>query len=241
MVLMTKGVEWLCGSTVESELGMANCHIAATLYCVHMQGLMDSHISNSLFFSSGAPTVWNGLRMDYSAATVSNCFFGGENGGSNVGIVNTNLVTGSNAWAVFHPSSITNNIFRGMPVGISLGANTGNVFVGADNQYSSEVSTRVNNSSTASLVEKRTHTGSVIFSLAGGAVSETVSITIPGNTFAAAPEAAFLVLAQNAEDLIGFYLFDVSTATNAQFIIKRRDGGVLPSGARRFSFQLSGI
>jgi hypothetical protein len=241
MVLVNKGVEWLCGTTVESELAMSNTHIAAVLYCVHVQGLMDSHINNSLFFVSGAPTTWNGIRMDYSAATISNCFFGGANAVSNVGIVHTNLVTGSNAWAAFHPTSITNCVFRAMPVGITLGSLTGNVFVGADNQYSSEVTTRVNNSSTASIVEKKTFAGTVVPTLAGGATSETISVAIPPNTYGTAPEGGFLTLAQNAEDLIGFFLFDSSTATNAQFLVKRRDGGVLPSGPRRFSFSLIGL
>lgn len=241
MVAFNKGVEWLCSAAVESELAMANCHIAAVLYCVHTRGLMDNHIANSLFFPSGAPTTWNGIRMDYSSGAITNCFFGGANAVSNVGIVHTNLVTGSPAWAVYHPTSITNCCFRAMPTGISLGANTGNVWVSADNQYSVEVTNRVNNSSPSSIVERRNHTGSVVFSLAGGSASEIISINIPANTFIAAPDAAFLVLAQNAEDIIGFYLYDVSTATNAQFILKRRDGGTIPTGARRFSFQMSGL
>lgn len=241
MVFVEKGVEWLCGGSDESELGMANCHIAATLYCVHMQSLVDSHISNSLFFPSGSPVTWNGVRMDKSAATISNCFFGGASQASNVGIVNTNLVTGDANWSLNHPTTIVNNSFRAMPTGISLGTNTGNVFVGASNQYSSDVTTRINSSNAHSLIEKRVYSGTVVINLAGGSTSETVAVSIPTNTFKTAAEGGFLVLAQNAEDLIGFYLYDSSTSSSAQFLVKRRDGAALPTGTRRFSYSLSGI
>jgi hypothetical protein len=95
----------------------------------------------------------------------------------------------------------------------------------------------------ASDILTREYTASLVFSLTGGAATETINVAIPSGLFSQKPETGFLMLQSSVtSQIIGFYSYgDVgNSATNAVFVVARNDNAVLSSGSFRFGVLLKG-
>jgi hypothetical protein len=203
MVHVNKGVEWIAASTLESDFGATQCHIASVVAGIHLGNVMDIHICGNSFYVSDAVDASVGVLLDYAAGSVVGNLFQGT-GSQTIGVSCTNTPTSS--YTNF-ATVIDGNAFRNTNTAISLGSSVSNVSVGAGNVFGN-VTTRVSNSGS----------GNTITSLAAaGVLSHQGSLLIGPTSQINAPSGVLSAL----------QVAGTGAATSAQLIARFQNG---PSG-----------
>ena len=219
----------------ESGLHLMGGHISTKQKGLDLNNVFDVNVLGTLFYREGAETDYRGIHL----RTV-----GRFNIGAGAIFVGTNVADGE--YGVYVESSIDNIVYGGTILGefhnfaesaIWLGDAANYVHVG-DNLYRNcakkVLNQTVNDNCTFA---PRTYSLSKVVTLTGGAASEVYDLSLPAGAFRLKPSSCF-AMATGYDDLIGFYDYDApeSTATNARFVLRTRDGTNVVANDYRISF-----
>ncbi len=225
-------------STGESGLHFMGGHIASSLNCIALNNLFDFEIIGALLYRTGTTPNFSAIKS--------------LNGGRFV--ISGNVFTlsnesGFNETGILIESSVNEERFGGYIGGNSfhsigdraiwLGAGSNYIDVGVNTyrQCGTRVLNQGSNNSNAS--QPHVYPITAVRTLAGGAATENVDITIPTGLFRVKPGAGLLsVTSGGALDVTGNYDHDNSTATMARFVMRNPAGGNISAGTYRFSIAL---
>jgi hypothetical protein len=234
MVAGQVGLKWNpIGS--ESGLHLLGGHISAYQYCLDLDKLFDVNWSGTLVYRAGSNANWYGAYLKNIARV---------NTGPGMVFKGNNVADGETG--IYVESSVNDEKYGVMLSGIAfhqmgsraiwLGANANYVQVGR-NMYR-QCALRVLNQSVNNSIEftPASFTRTQNVTLAGGATTETFDLALPVGVFRAKPIG--FGSGSGTNGLLATYDFDSasSTATNARFVISKRDGTALTAGTFRFNF-----
>lgn len=220
----------------ESGLHVTGGHFSASLRNFDLTDVFDFEITGALLYRAGTTPNFRNIEMDACArySITGNVFKG------------TDVADGE--YAVSIENSPNDARFGGYVGGNSFGsygdaavwlkATSRYANVG-QNSYRSCTLKILNQAPTQNTVARASYRGNQVFTLVGGAPTETVDVALPTGTFSVKPGGGFVCGIGSANDVVGSYDYDSgsTTATNARATLRRLGGGNLIAGGTRVSYQ----